>query len=177
MVQHLHQNQRKQEKDPMMASDIAVYPFQIVGTDLFHWNGQNFSLVVDYRSKYWKIERLNSTTSGSVIQKLKMFSRLSMPEVVRSDNETQYLSGGFTRFAESWRFSTCPYSPEYLRSNGIVERYAQVVKNMLTEAKDYGQDPYLVVLEARNIPVDGSATSAQLCGRTLRAVYHANKKS
>ena len=88
MVQHLHQNQRKQEKDPMMASDIAVYPFQIVGTDLFHWNGQNFLLVVDYRSKYWKIERLNSTTSGSVIQKLKMFSRLSIPEVVRNDNET-----------------------------------------------------------------------------------------
>ena len=42
MVQHLHQNQRKQVKDPMMASDIAVYPFQIVGTDLFDWNGQNF---------------------------------------------------------------------------------------------------------------------------------------
>ena len=48
---------------------------------------------------------------------------------------------------------------------------------MLTKAKDSGQDPYLVLLEARNIPVDGSATSAQLCGRTLRAVYHANKKS
>ena len=29
-------NQRKQSKEPMQASDIAVYPFQKIGTDLFH---------------------------------------------------------------------------------------------------------------------------------------------
>ena len=40
-------NQRKQEKEPIIASNIAVYPFQIVVADLFHWNGQNFLLVVD----------------------------------------------------------------------------------------------------------------------------------
>ena len=51
-------NQRKQEKEPMIATDIAVYPFQIVGTDLFNWNSQNFLLVVDYHSKYWGTERL-----------------------------------------------------------------------------------------------------------------------
>ena len=26
----------------MIESDIALHPFQIAGTDLFHWNGQNF---------------------------------------------------------------------------------------------------------------------------------------
>ena len=40
-------NQRKQEKEPIIASNIAVYPFQIVVADQFHWNGQNFLLVVD----------------------------------------------------------------------------------------------------------------------------------
>ena len=39
---------------------------------------------------------------------------------------------------------------------------------MLTKAKDSGQVPCLVMLETRNIPVDGSATPAQLmCGQTL----------
>ena len=33
-----------------------------------------------------------------------MFLRLGVPEVVRSDNETQYSSRRFKRFAESWRF-------------------------------------------------------------------------
>ena len=40
----------------MIEKDIAVCLFQIVGTDLFHWNGQNVLLVVDYHSKYWEIQ-------------------------------------------------------------------------------------------------------------------------
>ena len=100
-----------------------------------------------------------------------MFSRLRIPEVVRSDNETQYSSRRLKRFAESWRFQHITSSPEYPRSNGMAERYIQVIKNMLTKAKDSGQDPYLVMLEARNIPVDGLATPVQLlCGQTLRSV-------
>ena len=80
----------------MIASDIAVYPFQIIGTGLFNWDGQNFFLVVDYQSKFREIERHYCTTSISVIRKMKlMFSRLDIPEVVRSDNGTQYSSKRF----------------------------------------------------------------------------------
>ena len=126
-------NQRK-EKEPMITTDVAVYPFQIVGTDLFHWDGQNFLLVVDYHSKYWEMERLYSTTSISVIRKMKMmFSRLGIPEIVRSDNGTQYTSGRFKRFAESWGFQHITSSPEYPRSNGMAERYVEMVENMLTK--------------------------------------------
>ena len=53
----------------------------------------------------------------------------------------------------------------------MAERSVQVIKNMLTKAKDSGQDPCLVMLKARNIPVDGLATPAQLnCSRALRSV-------
>ena len=38
-----------------MIINIAVYPFQIAVTDLFNWNDQNFLLVVDYHSKYQKL--------------------------------------------------------------------------------------------------------------------------
>ena len=40
-------NQRKQSCEPMLPSDVPHYPFQIVEIDLFHWNGQDFVLVVD----------------------------------------------------------------------------------------------------------------------------------
>ena len=126
----------------MIASDIAVYPFQIAGTDLFHWNDQNFLLAVDYHRKHWEIELLYSTTLISVIQKMKMmFLRLGISEVGRSDNVTQYSSRRFKRFAESWRFQHVTSSPEYPRSNCMAERYVQLIKNMLTKAKDSGQDP------------------------------------
>ena len=92
-MQHLHQKSEKAGKKTMFASDIA-------GVDLFHWNGQNFLLVVDYHSKYREIKRLYSTISVLVIQKMKMtFSRLGIPKVVRSDNGTQYSSRSFKRFA------------------------------------------------------------------------------
>ena len=134
----------------MTASGIAVYSFEIVGTDLFHWNDQNFLLVVDYHRKYWDIESLYSTTSITAIRKIKMmFSILGIPEVVKSDNGTQYSSRTFQRFTESWRFLHITSSPEYPRSNGMAERYVQVIKNMLTKAKDSGQGPHLVMLEAR----------------------------
>ena len=82
-------NHRKQGKEPIITSDIDidVYLFQIVGTDLFHWNGHNFLLMVDCHSKYWETERLYSTISTSAIWKMKMmFSRLGILEVVSSDN-------------------------------------------------------------------------------------------
>ena len=91
-----------------------------------------------------------------------MFLRWDIPEVVRSDNGTQYSSRRFKRFAESWRFQHITSSPEYPKPNGMMERYVQVIKNMLTKAENSGQDPYLMMLEARNISLDGLATPAQL---------------
>ena len=58
-------------KDPMLTSVIPEYPFQIVGTDLFLWNGQEYIIVVDYYSRFWEIERLRKTDSSVIIQKLK----------------------------------------------------------------------------------------------------------
>ena len=67
----------------MIASDTYVYPFKIVGTDLFHCNGQNFLVVVEFDRKYWEIERKHCAASVLVIWKMKMmFLRLGIPEVV-----------------------------------------------------------------------------------------------
>ena len=53
----------------------------------------------------------------------------------------------------------------------MAERSVQVIKYMLTKANDSGKDPCLVMLEAKNIPVDGLATPAQLnCSQALRSV-------
>ena len=58
-------------KEPMLTSVIPEYPFQIVGTDLFHWDGQEYIIVVDYYSRFWEIERLKKTDSSIIVQKLK----------------------------------------------------------------------------------------------------------
>ena len=58
-------------KEPMLTSVIPEYPFQIVGTDLFFWNGQEYMIVIDYYSRFWEIERLRKTDSSVIIQNLK----------------------------------------------------------------------------------------------------------
>ena len=38
------------QKDPMLLLEIPNYPWQIVATDMFLWNGDDYLLVVDYYS-------------------------------------------------------------------------------------------------------------------------------
>ena len=37
---------------PLITTDLPLYPWQIVATDLFIFNGVNYLLVVDYFSRY-----------------------------------------------------------------------------------------------------------------------------
>ena len=63
-------------KEPMIPHEIPQYPWQIVASDLFEWNGGSYVLVVDYYSRYWEIAVLHSTTSTAVINKLRqIFAR------------------------------------------------------------------------------------------------------
>ena len=112
--------QKQQQKEPMIPSDIPIYPFQIVASDLFNWNNQDFIIVVDYYSKYWEIERLNDTKSITIVKKMKkMFSRLGIPETLRSDNEPQYTAQVFKELSKEWNFKHVTSSPEYPKSNGF----------------------------------------------------------
>ena len=139
----------------MIPSDIPIYPFQIVASDLFNWNNQDFVIVVDYYSKYWEIERLYDTKSITIVKKMKkMFSRLGIPETLRSDNGPQYTAQMFKEFSKEWNFEHVTNSPEYPKLNGFVERHIQIVKNLLTKAKQSGKDQYLTIMESRNSPVE-----------------------
>ena len=86
------QNERKQQHEPMKASNVPQCPFPMVGSDLLDWNDQDFVLVVDCYSRYWDIEKLYKKDSGTVMKKLKhIFLRMGIPEVMRSANGPQYL--------------------------------------------------------------------------------------
>ena len=45
-------------------------------------------------------------------------------------------------------------SSEYPRSNGLAEKTVQTMKSLLEKDKDDNKDPHLMMLEARNTPVD-----------------------
>ena len=172
-------NQNKQCKEPLMSTSIPTYPIQLLGSDLMHWNNQDFLIMVDYYSRYFEIERLHSTRSETIIKKMKkIFSRMGIPEELRSDNGPQYASEEFRDFTRKWEIQHITSSPSYPKANGLAERQVQTVKNILQKAKDSNQDPYLALLEARNTPVDNFASPAQLVsGRQYRSIIPVNPKN
>ena len=115
--------QKQNQKEEMIPSEIPDYPWQTVGTDLFHWDGDDFLLVVDYYSRFIEFEKLYSLKSSQTIKKMKMmFSRYGIPERVRSDSGSQYSSAEFKQFSKDWRFDHITSDPEYPKGNSLAER-------------------------------------------------------
>ena len=89
----------------MIASELPQYPWQKVGVDLFHLNGAEYLVLVDYFSRYPEVQKLTSTTSATVIASLKStFSRFGIPEIIASDNGPQFASQLFADFAKTYGF-------------------------------------------------------------------------
>ena len=70
-----------------------------------------------------------STTSVAVIQKIKsIFARHGVPNKLRSDIGTQFISEQFRSFASEWGFRHCIGSPRYQQSNGKAENPGKTAK-------------------------------------------------
>ncbi|XP_014667284.1 PREDICTED: uncharacterized protein K02A2.6-like [Priapulus caudatus] len=159
-------------KEPLTCHKVPEYPWQVVASDLFTWEGSDYLVVVDYYSRFFEVEKLTSTTSSCVINRLKrIFCRFGIPEKCVSDNGPQYASQEFARFAEQYGFVHPTSSPHYPRSNGLAERTVQTVKRILSKAKADGKDYCIGVLEYLTTPLSlGYSPSQLLMGRRLRSV-------
>ena len=130
-------------REPMISSTLPNYPWQKVGSDLFHLNGVTYLLVVDYYSRYPEITKLRSTTFENIIKALHLiFSRLGIPEVLISDNGPQYASGMMKNFSPISGFEHVTSSPHYPQGNALAERTVKTIKGLLKKSSD----PYLALL-------------------------------
>ena len=166
------EHQRQNTKEPMIPSRIPSKPWEMVATDLFTWDKSEYLIVVDYHSRYFEVAKLPDTKSTTVITYSKsIFATHGIPSEVISDNGSQYSSRDFSLFAKQWEFKHTAVSPPYLQANGLVEKKVQIVKNLLTKAKQDRWDPYLGLLEYRNTPIDDVGSPAQLLmSRRLRSI-------
>ncbi|XP_037526473.1 uncharacterized protein K02A2.6-like [Rhipicephalus sanguineus] len=120
---------RVQRSKPMLPSTTPSRPWEEVGIDLFHPNGQDFVLLVGYRSRFPEVISLRSTTALAVINAIKtVFARHGIPRLVRSDNGLQFAAKEFSAFAKSYGFCHVTSSPHLPQSNGVVERMVRTVR-------------------------------------------------
>ena len=70
----------KQRNEPLMCHKDGDGPWRKIGVDLFDLDGTNYLLTIDYFSGFMEVDKLSSTTSRQVIDKLKgHFGRYGIP--------------------------------------------------------------------------------------------------
>ena len=163
--------QRSQAKEPMIAHAIPEFPWQHVACDLFECDGADYVVLVDYYSDFFEVDRLSDKRSNEVVRKLKAhFARHGCPETLCSDNGPPFNSKDFANFAEDFGFEHITSSPRYPRSNGKSESAVKAAKTLMMKSKDAKTDPYLALLELRNVPTEKMEYSPvqRLFGRRTR---------
>ena len=114
---------------------------------------------------------MHDKTAKEVILKLKAhFARHGIPDRVVSDNGPPFNSQDFVQFAKTFGFEHVTSSPGYPQSNGKAESAVKAAKTLMKKALDSKTDPYLALLELRNIPGEKvkSSPAQRLFGRRTR---------
>lgn len=98
----------KQPEETLIPHEVPDRSWAKFGDDLFTYGGWNYLNCVNYYSSLWEIDHLDNTTSGLVVQKLRLqFARHGIPETCVSDNGCQFTSTEFKEFSRQWNFVFC----------------------------------------------------------------------
>ena len=146
----------RQQKEPLLCHEVPDHPWAKVATDLFQLENKDYLVTVDYFSDFFEVDRLYSTTSETVIKKLKgHFARYGIPDEIISDNGSQFTAEEFRVFAQAYGFKHTRTSPHHHQSNGKAESAVKQAKKTLRMARVSGNDFYLALLNVRNTPQEG----------------------
>ena len=88
-----------------------------------------------------------------------IFSEYGWPETIVSDNGPCYSAETFTKLMTDYSVNHTTSSLHYPQSNGLAEKYAQIVKNLFYKAQEEGTDLYKGLMIYRNTPLSNRLQS------------------
>lgn len=143
-----------------------------------------YFLIIDSFSKWPQIYQIKSISSNCIINCLNDFTSLfGNPELIISDNGTQFSSQRFLNFCQENGIThkfTSPYHPQ---SNGQAERFVDTLKRALKKLKGSGTSyenlqTFLKCYRSTPNPntTDGKSPSELFVGRRLRTNLDLMKK-
>ena len=131
----------KQEPNLLLGQEVPLYPWAKLATDVFHFKGVSYLLIVDYTSRFPVIHKLTSMTGQDSASHFKLIcSEYGWPETLVSDNGPCYTSEVFTNLMKEYNVNHITSCHHYLQSNGLAEKYVQLVKNLFYKAKKEGRE-------------------------------------
>ncbi|KRY26536.1 Uncharacterized protein T01_4021, partial [Trichinella spiralis] len=116
--------------------EIADRPWKRIHVDFAGpVNGKMFLIVVDAHSKWPEVLHMPHITTQQTIESLKtVFARFGFPEVLVSDNGTQFTASEFTIFCAENGIRHVTSAPYHAQSNGQVERFIDTFKRALKKS-------------------------------------------
>ena len=152
--------------------EIPIHPWTKLATDIFHFEGVSYLLLVDYTSCFPIVHKLDSMTSQNVINHFKLiFSENGWPDTSVSDSGPCYASEAFTKIMQEYNMNQITSLPHYPQSNGLAEKSVQVVKNLFHKAREEGADLFKALIIYRNTPLASNLQSPMQIpqSRTVRS--------
>ena len=162
----------KLEPSFALGQEIPLYPWTKLATDIFHFEGASYLLIVDYTSCYPVVHKLTSMTGQHIASQFKLIcSEYGWPETIVSDNGPCYTSEIFTNLMSEYNVNHITSSPHYPQSNGLAKKYVQIVKNLFYKAKEEGKDLYTCLMVYHNMPLSSNLQSPMqiLASRSARS--------
>ncbi|CAB3227362.1 unnamed protein product [Arctia plantaginis] len=172
---------KRNQKETLQLRKVPEGPWMEVATDILEYDKHKYLVVVDYFSSFFEFKRLQNVSSHSTISALKhIFARYGVPQVIYSDEGTNYSSKEFKLFAREWNFTLKTSSPHHHQSNGKAESAVKQVKRLL-KLKEKGEDVEAALMVWRNTPTAGlvvitTSPAQRLFGRSLRTTLCSTKE-
>ena len=131
----------KSKPTTSFGQEIPVHPLSKLATDIFHFEGASYLLIVDYTSRFPIVCEHTSMTGVHVANQSKLvFSKYGWPDTLISDNSPCYTSETFTSVMQAFSVNHITGFPHYPQSNGLAENCVQIVKCLCYKAKEEGKD-------------------------------------
>ena len=135
------QSKCKQKPTLSLGHELLLHPWTKLATDLFHFEGASYLLIVDYTSRFLVVHKLSSMTGQHVAHQCKqVFSKYGWPETLISENGPSYTTDAFTSVMNAYHVNHITSTPHCPQSNGLAEKYVQIVKSLSCKAKEEGED-------------------------------------
>ena len=170
-----HSHQKTPPCSPLHPCEWPGCPWSRVQVDYAGpFMGKMFSLIINAHSKWMDIHCVNSATSSVTIDKMRStFASRGLPEIVVSDNGSNFVSSEFKSFLLKNGIKLITSAPYHPSTNGLVERAVQTFKQGMKKQGDGSVDAKLArfLLSYRITPQSTTGESpAQLrWGRSLRS--------
>ena len=150
----------KIKKKDMLQHEVPSTLWTKLATDIFHFQGTNYLILVDYTSKFPVVKQLRKIDQRAVTTALeKTFTERGYPDKLVSDNGPCYRGEQFAEFLRRKGIKHMTSSPYYPQSNGLAEAYVKVVKNMMKKAQKCKVRFNDMLYQYRTSPVAGKKES------------------